>query len=71
MPEIYSYVTSAGAFIGATVEGSVLSFDFDANRDLYEIADPLRMKATVIPEPARRFSCVVAGATGARAKRSS
>jgi len=68
IPELYSYVRSFGAFIGATVEGSVLSFDFDANRDLYGIRDPLRMQAAVIPEPARRFICVVAGATGARAK---
>jgi lipid-binding SYLF domain-containing protein len=68
MPEIYSYVRSAGAFIGATVAGSELSFDFDANRNLYGIADPLRMTARGIPEPARRFSCVVAGATGAPQK---
>ena len=68
IPEIYSYVRSVGAFIGATVEGSVLSFDFDANRDLYGISDPLKMQARAIPEPARRFSCVVARATGAPSK---
>jgi lipid-binding SYLF domain-containing protein len=68
VPEIYSYVRSFGAFIGATVEGSVLSFDFNANRDLYGIVDPLKMKVRAIPQPARRFSCAVARATGAPAK---
>jgi lipid-binding SYLF domain-containing protein len=68
IPEVYSYVRSFGAFIGATVEGSVLSFDFDANRDLYGIADPLKMKTKVIPEPARRFTCAISRSTGARAK---
>jgi len=70
LPEIYSYVRSAGAFIGATVQGSVLSFDFNANRDLYGIDDPLRMKvkARAIPQPAHRFTCAIARATGAPAK---
>ncbi|MGA2228970.1 MAG: lipid-binding SYLF domain-containing protein [Syntrophobacteraceae bacterium] len=68
IPEVYSYASDFGAFIGAAVEGTVLSFDSDANRDMYGIADPLKMQATVIPEPARRFSCVVAGATGAPAE---
>ena len=68
IPEVYSYVRSVGAFIGVTVEGSVLSFDFDSNRDLYGMPDPLRGQARVIPEPARRFSCVVARGTGAPAK---
>ncbi len=70
IPEVYSYVRSFGAFIGAMAEGSVLSFDFDANRDLYGIDDPLRMKvkASAIPPAARSFSCAVTGATGAPAK---
>jgi len=70
MPEIYAYIKSAGAFIGATVEGSVLSFDFNSNRDFYGIPDPLRMEIKVkeIPEPARRFSCAVARYTGTSTK---
>ncbi|MGA2402035.1 MAG: lipid-binding SYLF domain-containing protein [Syntrophobacteraceae bacterium] len=70
MPEIYAYIKSAGAFIGATVEGSVLSFDFNSNRDFYGIPDPLRMEMKVkeIPEPARRFSCAVARYTGTSTK---
>ncbi len=65
IPEVYSYVRSFGAFLGATVNGSVLSFDFDANRNFYGVSDPLRMQAKAIPEPARRLDCTVAGATGA------
>ncbi len=68
IPEVYSYVRSFGAFIGATVAGSVLSFDFDANRDFYGVSDPLKMQARAIPEPARRFECTVARATGAPSK---
>jgi lipid-binding SYLF domain-containing protein len=70
VPEVYSYIRSSGAFIGATVEGSLLAFDFNANRDLYGVADPLKMKvkAKAIPQPARRFSCAVARATGAPKK---
>jgi len=68
VPQVYSYVRSAGAFIGATVEGSVLSFDFNANRDLYGTSDPLRMEARGIPAPAQRFTCAVTRATGARSK---
>ena len=67
VPEVYSYVRSVGAFIVATVEGSVLLFDFVANRDLYGISDPLKMEAKEIPGPALRFSCAVARATGAPA----
>ncbi len=65
VPQVYSYVRSAGAFIGATVEGSVLSFDFNSNRDLYGIGDPLRMEPRAIPEPAQRFTCAVSKAAGA------
>jgi lipid-binding SYLF domain-containing protein len=65
IPEVYSYVRSFGAFIGATVEGSVLSFDLDANRDFYGVSDPLKARAAAIPEPARRLGCSVARATGA------
>jgi len=57
VPEVYAYVSSVVAFIGATVEGSVLSFDFDANRDFYGVSDPLHMEAKGIPVPALRFSC--------------
>jgi len=67
-PEVYSYVRSHGAFIGATVGGSVLSLDYDANRALYGVTDPLGMMPVSVPEPARRFSCAVASATGAPAK---
>ncbi len=62
--EIYSYSTSSGVFAGASVQGSVLSPDFKANRDFYGTADPLRMQAKSFPEPARKFSCLVAGYTG-------
>lgn len=65
MPAVYSYVSSAGAFVGATVQGSVLSIDYGANRDLYGMADPLSISATAAPGPARNFVCVVARATGA------
>jgi lipid-binding SYLF domain-containing protein len=68
IPEVYSYVRSFGAFIGATVEGSVLSFDFNANSDFYGVSDPLRAQARVIPEPAGRLGCSVASATGAPSK---
>ena len=64
LPEVYSYRNSFGAFIGATVEGSLLSFDFESNRDLYGTADPLKMEAKGIPGPALRFSCEVAKSTG-------
>jgi lipid-binding SYLF domain-containing protein len=65
---VYAYVRSVGAFVGATVEGSVLSFDVASNLDLYGISDPLKMEARSIPAPAQRFSCVVARLTGASAK---
>jgi len=68
IPQVYSYVRSAGAFIGATVAGSVLSFDFNSNRDLYGTSDPLRMQARGIPAPALRFTCAVTRATGARSR---
>lgn len=67
LPEVYSYRNSFGAFIGATVEGSLLSIDFGSNRDLYGIPDPLKMEAKQIPGPALRFTCAVAKATGAKA----
>jgi lipid-binding SYLF domain-containing protein len=68
LPEVLSYRSSVGAFIGATVEGSLLSFDFGANRDLYGVPDPLKMKANRgIPDSALRFSCAVGRATGAPA----
>lgn len=65
MPAVYSYVRSAGAFIGATVQGSVLSIDYGANRNVYGTANPLAMSAKTAPGPARNFVCVVARATGA------
>ncbi|MFZ0927240.1 MAG: lipid-binding SYLF domain-containing protein [Syntrophobacteraceae bacterium] len=65
MPEVYSYVRNLGAFIGATINGSVLSFDSGANSNFYGVSDPLRMQAREIPEPARRLDCTVARATNA------
>ena len=67
LPEVYSYTTSMGVFIGAMVGGALLSFDFDSNRDFYGISDPLKMKATEIPKPASEFSCEVTKVTGAPA----
>jgi lipid-binding SYLF domain-containing protein len=67
-PEVYAYVNSAGAFIGATVQGSVLSFNYGANQDFYGVSDPLSMRAAVIPDPARRFDCMLSSATGAPSK---
>lgn len=64
-PEIYSYIRSFGAFAGATVQGSVLAFDYDANRDFYGVSDPLRLQARAVPEPARRLTCDLSRATGA------
>jgi lipid-binding SYLF domain-containing protein len=65
MPAVYSYVSGAGAFIGATVNGSVLSIDYGANQNIYGMADPLSMSAMAAPGPARNFVCVVARASGA------
>ncbi len=67
-PEVFSYVSSFGAFVGATVQGTVLSFDLDANRNVYGVADPLRMEARAIPGPAQRFSCAVDSITDAPKK---
>ncbi len=64
--EVYSYSRSSGVFAGASVQGSVLSTDFNANRDFYGIADPLSVPAKVVPESARRFSCLVADYTGVK-----
>jgi lipid-binding SYLF domain-containing protein len=64
MPAVYSYVSSAGAFVGATVQGAVLSIDYAANSDLYGSANPLRMEASAAPGAARSFVCVIARATG-------
>ncbi len=63
-PDAYAYVNSAGAFIGATVQGSVLSFDFSANQNFYGVSDPLNMQARAIPDPAKKFDCMLSGATG-------
>ena len=65
IPEVYSYVRSLGAFIGATINGSVLTFDFGENSNFYGVSDPLEMHAIEIPEPARRLDCMVSGATNA------
>jgi len=65
IPDVFAYVSSFGAFAGATVQGTVLSFDYDANRRMYGISDPLGMRVSKIPGPARRFSCTVARYTGA------
>ncbi len=67
-PEAYAYVNSFGAFIGATVQGSVLSPDFNANQNLYGVSDPLTMEARVVPEPARKFDCMLSSATGVPAE---
>jgi lipid-binding SYLF domain-containing protein len=65
IPEVYAYVSGFGAFLGAVVQGSVVSFDFNANRRLYGIPDPLKKEVSDIPAQARRFSCTVARYTGA------
>ena len=65
MPAVYSYVSSAGAFIGATVKGSVLSTDYDANSNVYGMANPLSMSARAAPGLARNFVCVISRSTGA------
>jgi lipid-binding SYLF domain-containing protein len=65
--DVFSYISSAGAYVGATVEGSILSFDFDSNRDLYGVADPLKMQVERVPEQAAVFSCAVSKTTGAPA----
>jgi lipid-binding SYLF domain-containing protein len=67
-PDVYAYVSSFGAFAGATVEGSSLSMDWGANRDLYGVSDPLRLRLASVPGPVRNFSCALASVTGSRAK---
>jgi lipid-binding SYLF domain-containing protein len=64
LPQVYSYRSNFGAFIGATVGGSILSLDYGSNRDLYGVSDPLKMDAKGIPGPALRFTCEVTRATG-------
>ena len=61
--DVYSYTRSAGAFIGAVLEGAVLTFDSGMNSNFYGVSDPLKMQAREIPEPARRLDCTVARAT--------
>ena len=68
VPAVYSYVRSFGAFIGATVQGAVLSLDVGANHDFYGVSDPLRVAARGIPEPASMLTCTVSRATGSRSK---
>lgn len=66
--EILSYSRSRGAFAGVSVEGSVLSFNQEANRDFYGVPNPLRMQAASVPDSARHFSCVLARSTGSPSK---
>jgi lipid-binding SYLF domain-containing protein len=68
IPQVYSYRNNFGAFVGATVESSVLSLDYESNRDLYGISNPLKMEAKGIPGPAKRFTCTVAKDTGSPAE---
>ncbi|MGC9196679.1 MAG: lipid-binding SYLF domain-containing protein [Syntrophobacteraceae bacterium] len=64
MPSVYSYVSSMGAFIGATVKGAVLSIDYSANVNTYGRANPLGMSASGAPGAVRNFVCVISRATG-------
>lgn len=65
IPAVYSYVSSAGAYIGATLNGSVLATDYGANRDVYGMTNPLSLRASAAPEATRGFTCSIARATGA------
>jgi lipid-binding SYLF domain-containing protein len=67
-PDVYSYVRSFGAFAGATVGGSALSMDLNANRSLYGVSDPLRVRPVTVPASSKRFTCAVSRATGVRSK---
>ncbi len=65
MPSVYSYVGSMGAFIGATVQGAVLSTDYNANVNTYGRVNPLSMPGGSAPGAVRGFVCTVSRATGA------
>jgi lipid-binding SYLF domain-containing protein len=65
MPSVYSYVGSTGAFVGAVVQGAVLSIDYNANVNTYGKANPLGMPADATPGEVRNFVCVLSRATGA------
>lgn len=64
-PDVYSYVSNAGAFIGTTVHASLLRIDYCTNRAVYGMANPLSMPGSEASGPSRNFVCTVSRATGA------
>ncbi|HEY5623040.1 MAG TPA: lipid-binding SYLF domain-containing protein [Gammaproteobacteria bacterium] len=56
--EIYTYVRSSGLFAGATIDGSRINIDHDANASMYPTggtAQPLGPVTSETPENARRL----------------
>jgi len=62
--EILSYSKTRGLFAGVALDGAIVQVDTDANRLVYGVPDPLKIAAMNIPEPAKRFTCLVAKYTG-------
>ena len=67
-PAVYSYVSSLCTVYPAEVKASLLTLDRCANRDVYGMANPLRMAGSMAFPPARSFGRTVAKATGAPLK---